>query len=122
MVGLGTADPHMGRRVVMDSVRDGAQTAKRLATWTAGWHGRHYPKAITADRSVSRAAGFGMASMSAAYGPDSSRPQGGMEFEDGSRKQKPHHDLANSLDLIRPKFQRDAEAMIDGLFWPGAGR
>ena len=111
-----------GSRVLREIARDGGQTARRIATRTAGRHGKHYPKAITWDRLVSRFSGFGGGSMKIEYGPDSSLPQGGMSFEEGSRKQRPHHDLANSLDLIRPRFQRDAEALLDGLFWPGARR
>lgn len=111
-----------GRRVVQDAARDGGQSARRIAKWTAGEHGKHYPKAITWDRSAHSFIGFGGGSISAAYGPDSSLPQGGMEFEEGSRNQKPHNDLANSLDLIRPKFHRDTDHLLRGLFWPGGDR
>ena len=111
-----------GSAILRDNARDGGQTARRIATWTARRAGKHYPKAITWDRSVSRFSGFGGGSMKIEYGPDSSLPQGGMSFEEGSRKQKPHHDLANSLDLIRPKFNRDVDAMLGRLFWPGGDR
>lgn len=111
-----------GSRVVRESVRDGGQTARRIARWTARRHGKRYPMAITWDRSTSNFVGFGGGSMQASYGPDSSLPQGGMSFEEGSRHQKPHHDLANSLDLIRPKFHRDVDELVGGLFWPGGRR
>ena len=66
--------------------------------------------------------GLGGGEITAAYGPDSSLPQGGMSFEEGSRNQPPHNDLANSLDLIRPKFHRDVNELVDGLFWAGGDR
>jgi len=109
-----------GSRVVRENVADGGRTARRIAKWTAGAHGKHYPNAITWDRSTRNFVGFGGGEIQGEYGPDSSRRQGGMSFEGGSRNQPPHNDLANSLDLIRPKFHRDVENMLDGLFWPGA--
>ena len=109
-----------GARIVRDNVRDGGQTARRIAKWTAGRHGKDYPRSITWDRSASTFFGFGGGAIQGSYGPDSSMPQGGMSFEEGSRNQPPHNDLANSLDIIRPKFHRDVDHMLDGLFWPGA--
>lgn len=110
-----------GTRVVAKNARDGGMTARRIAKWTAGAHGKHYPKAITWDRGRAFL-GFGGGQMVAEYGPDSSRPQGGMSFEDGSRNQPPHNDLAQSRDLIRPAFHRDVDHLIDDLFWPGGDR
>lgn len=110
---------HEGSQIIRDIVRDGGMTARRIATWTAGEHGKRYPRAITWDRRSRNFFGFGGGVMKGEYGPDSSLPQGDMSFEGGSRNQKPHNDLANSLDLIRPKFHRDVDHMLDGLFWPG---
>jgi hypothetical protein len=107
-----------GKRIVTENARDGGQTARRIAKYTARRHGRDYPMAITWD-SASALVAFGGGAIKAAYGPDSSRPQGGMSFEEGSRHQPPHHDLANSLDLIRPKFHRDIDGLLGSLFEPG---
>lgn len=110
-----------GKRIVTENARDGGQTARRIARFTARRHGRDYPNSITWD-SASALVAFGGGQIKAAYGPDSSRPQGGMSFEDGSRNQPPHHDLANSLDLIRPKFNRDIDGMLGSLFDQGVTR
>ena len=57
--------------------------------------------------------------MRAEYGPEP-RGQGKLApiLENGSRNNPPHNNLDQSLDLIRPKFQRDVDRMLDGLFWP----
>lgn len=108
-----------GKRIVTENARDGGQTARRIAKYTAGRHGKYYPASITWDSASALLFGDG-GQIKAEYGPDSSRPQGGMEFEEGSRNQPPHHDLANSLDLIRPKFHRDVDGMLGSLFEPGS--
>lgn len=111
-----------GRRVVQQNAAEGGRTARRIAKWTADAHGKLYPRAITWDRSAAAYIGFGGGEISAAYGPDSSLPQGGMSFEGGSRNQPAHNDLANSQDLIRPKFHRDVDHLLDDLFWAGGDR
>lgn len=80
-------------------------SAKRLekgwrdnAARTAGKHGKHYPKSITADVS------FGLGSIEGEVGPDSSKPQGGMSFEFGSVNQAPHLDGQQAADVEEPKF------------------
>lgn len=108
-----------GSKIVTENARDGGQTARRIAKFTARRHGKYYPASITWDRATAYLGGAG-GEIHASYGPDSSRPQGGMEFEEGSRNQPPHHDLANSLDLIRPKFIRDIDGMLGSLFDKGA--
>lgn len=122
---LKSAGPRMireAREIIKDNVRDGGMTARRLAKLTARHHGIHYPNSITWDRSASVYQGFDGGEIKGAYGPDSSLPQGGMSFEDGSRNQPPHHDLANSLDLIRPKFERDVDNMLGRALNPDGGR
>jgi hypothetical protein len=108
-----------GKKIVTAAARDGGQTARRIARFTARRHGRDYPNAITWDSATAISA-FGGGEIKAAFGPDSSRPQGGMEFEEGSRNQPPHHDLANAADVILPKFIRDVDGLLDGLFETGA--
>ena len=107
-----------GAKVIREAARDGGTTARRIAKWTAGTHGRHYPSSITWDRTAAAALGEDGGSITASYGPDSSKPQGGMSFEFGSRNQKPHNDLANSADLIRPALYRNVDSLLDRLFWP----
>ena len=105
-----------GRKIVTDGARVGASLARDNARRTAGKHGKHYPKSITADRGRAFA-GFGGGEIAAEYGPDSGRPQGGMSFEFGSRNQPPHLDLAKSADVIGPAFYGEVRRMVDGLFW-----
>lgn len=95
---------------VRDVAKDGTRSARRLARRSAGAHGRHYFKAITAERHNP---------LEWEYGPDSAMPQGGMSFERGSRNQPPHHDLAKSADQHgAPDLARRAGRVLDRLFWP----
>jgi hypothetical protein len=79
------------------------------ATWaanaaaTAGEHGKHYPKSITAEPKGNP--GLGSSSIGVEVGPDSSMPQGGMGrgFEFGSANQPPHLDGTRALDVVEPK-------------------
>lgn len=113
---------HEAREIIEDNVKAGAFEAKRLAKLTARRHGKHYPASITYDRTAAVFMGFDGGEIKGAYGPDTSLPQGGMSFEDGSRNQPPHHDLANSLDLIRPKFERDVDNMLGRALHPDGDR
>lgn len=103
------------RKVVTEGARAGNELAKDNARRTAGAHGKLYPRAFTADRATPSL--FGGAGFSAEYGPLSGRPQGGMEFEFGSRNQPPHLDLAKSADIIGGSFAREVRARIDDWFW-----
>lgn len=102
--------------VVRDGARVGNQVAKDNARDSAGKHGKHYPKAFTSSVSKPRFL-LGGFQFQAEYGPDISRPQGGMSFEFGSRNQKPHLDLARSADLIGPAMVRELDEKVDGWFW-----
>ncbi len=77
---------------------------------TAGKHGKHYPRSITAS---STSAGVGDVSWE--VGPESALPQGGMGpgFEYGSVNQPPHLDGARAAEVIEPLFRRAVEDMID---------
>lgn len=103
------------RGVVRDGIRAGADLARTNARRTAGKHGKHYPKAITAE--MHTGGGLFGNMISGEYGPDASRPQGGMSFEFGSRNQPPHLDLARSADVIGPAFERSVRDQIDEWFW-----
>lgn len=87
----------------------GNKNAKANARRTSGSHGKHYPNAFTAEA---------ITPLMWEYGPDASRPQGGMSFEFGSRNQPPHLDLAKSADIAGPLFARDVSKAAGSWFWP----
>lgn len=88
------------------AARDGNRLATSFARESSGAHGKWYPDDFTVD-------GHGA---SWAYGPEPSRPQGGMSFEFGSRNQPPHLDLAKSADVVGPNLQRRVGEAIDECF------
>jgi hypothetical protein len=105
-----TAKPSLARVVERNADR-GARLAHDFAVRSAGKHGKHYPNAISAEpRGL----------LTWEYGPDASRPQGGMSFEFGSRNQPPHLDLARSADIVGPRLLDDVDGVVSSLFWPGA--
>lgn len=108
------------RRVPGDltkTVREGAKVgnvvARDHARRSAGAHGKHYPKAFSSEVTVRGL--FGM--YAAEYGPDASKPQGGMSFENGSRNQPPHNDLAKSADLMGPALLGETHRLTGEWFW-----
>lgn len=105
-----------GARVVRDNVADGGRTARRIARWTSGRHAKLYPSTITWDRALGVDAAAGR--LHGSYGPEP-RGQGKLAsiLENGSRNNPPHNNLDQSLDLIRPKFHRDTDRLLDSLFW-----
>lgn len=98
---------------VRDGVRVGGLLARENAKRSSGTHGKHYPKAITWDRSVRGAFGVYLSE----YGPELGRPQGEMSFEFGSRNQKPHLDLARSADIVGPALAREIREKSEDWFW-----
>ena len=94
--------------VVEHLADDGLRIATASARRQSGRHGKHYPKAFSKSR-VGR--------LSWEYGPDASKPQGGMSFERGSVNQPPHNDLAKSADAIGPVFPEEVGRRVDGWFW-----
>ena len=102
---------------LMKTVRKGAQVgnvvARDYARVSSGAHGKHYPKAFTSETKVHGLGGL----YAAEYGPDSSRPQGGMSFEGGSRNQPPHNDLAKSADLMGPVLAGEVRRLPSRWFW-----
>lgn len=95
-------------RAVRRNAEQGNRTAKANARRTAGSHGKHYPNSFTAES---------ITPLTWEYGPDASRPQGGMSFEFGSRNQPPHLDLAKSADIQGPKFAADVGSLSSRWFW-----
>ena len=101
------------RRDMIAVVREGVSTGNVLARDnardTAGSHGVHYPKAFSAEMKAHGLGGL----IAGEYGPDPSKPQGGMSFERGSRNQPAHNDLANAFDRTAPWFVINARKAVD---------
>lgn len=106
------------RATVRDGLKAGNTVAKDFAKSSAGAHGKHYHKAFSVEMHGVVSFG-GVNGISGEYGPDAHHPgrQGGMSFEFGSRKQKPHLDLAKSADLIGPAFGQEVHHLPDKWFW-----
>ena len=95
--------------LVYSTARDGQKFARRFATKSARRHGIHYPNSIQLTP---------RGNFAAEYGPDPSRPQGGMSFEYGSRNQPPHLDIAQSFDIAQARFATRIDQTLDeGLPW-----
>ena len=105
------------RAVVREGLKVGNAVAKDFARESAGEHGKRYPKSFTTEMHGALSSLTGGNLISGEYGPDSSRPQGGMSFEFGSRNQKPHLDLARSADIIGPAFEGEVGRAVDRWFW-----
>jgi hypothetical protein len=106
-------------QVVRRNAKTGNTIAKSLAEFSAGKHGKHYPKSFRVG-AVSSYYGFGGGEIAVEYGPLANQRQGGMSFEYGSRNQPPHLDLNKSADLIGPQLAKDAGNLLDSLFWPNS--
>ncbi|MGI5161393.1 hypothetical protein [Microbispora sp. CA-102843] len=78
---------------------------------TAGAHGQHYPRSITAEQIPARDA------VEWEVGPESMRPQGGMGrgFEYGSVHQPPHLDGARAAVKVEPAFIADLDKIARDL-------
>lgn len=95
-------------RAVRRNIKTGNLAAKTSARITAGAHGKHYHRAFTAEMT---------GPLTGEYGPDAARPQGGMSFENGSRNQRPHRDLARSAPGAGDRLLRDMNDVLDRWFW-----
>lgn len=104
--------------IVKDAARIGGLEARANAKRTSGRHGKHYPGAITWDRSATTFFGFGGGAYQAEFGPETGRKQGEMSFEHGSRNQRPHNDLAKAADLVGPAMAGELRDAMDDWFWP----
>lgn len=88
--------------LVRDNARAGARKAQAIAKGSAGSHGKHYPKSIDAES---------LTPLMWEYGPDAGMRQGGMSFEEGSRNQPPHNDIAKSYRAQQPYFRGRARRL-----------
>lgn len=104
------------RGIVREGIKVGNMLAKDNAKRSEGAHGKWYHRAFSAEMRPTFE-GFGTTIISGEYGPDISKPQGGMSFEFGSRNQKPHLDLARSADVIGGATAGEVGRMVDRLFW-----
>lgn len=100
--------------IVQDNIDLGRDLSKSLARESAGTHGKHYPKAITSE--MHGGSGLFGNTYSGEWGPDSARPQGGMSFENGSRNQPPHNDLAQAADRVGASAAADVRILLTRLF------
>jgi hypothetical protein len=92
-----------GSKIVKKDVRAGRTLARRYARGLSGPHGADYYKRITDEAS----------GLSGEYGPH----DGGVPVGGGWRHGTPNTELERSLDVIGPRFAKDIDDMIDGLFW-----
>jgi hypothetical protein len=117
---IATSAPVELRKVVRKNAMEGAKLARGYASQQHSMNSLydiHYPKSITWDQPRSYYSSGG-GNITAEYGPDPARPQGGMRFEHGSRKQKPHLDLNRSADVLAWTFGANVLFAADRLFWP----
>lgn len=108
LAGIAAEMPVKGAELVRDEAKRGNRIAAQFARESAGKHGKHYPRAFSAEA---------VTLLSWEYGPDAAKRQGGMSFEWGSRNQPPHLDLNRSADIVGPAFADAVGDMVDGLFW-----
>lgn len=95
-------------RAVRRNIETGNLAAKASAKRTSGAHGKHYPNAFSAEMT---------GPLTGEYGPDAGKPQGGMSFENGSRNQPPHRDLARTAPGAGDRLLRDVDDILDRWFW-----
>ena len=100
--------PEMAQ-VVAHVAADGLRIAQASARRQSGTHGKHNPKAFSAQR---------LSPLSWEYGPDVNKKQGGMAFEDGPGPQaRPHNNLRKSADIVGPALEEEVGRRVDGWFW-----
>lgn len=110
-------------REMMKTVREGINVGRDVVTGYVmaryshyGWHYRRSMIA-TMHGPTSSLSSRGLV-YSGEYGPNPKHAQGRMSFENGSRNQKPHGDLAKSADLMGPALAGEAREIPGRLFWP----
>lgn len=104
------------REVVREGIKAGNELAQGYARTNSGTHGKHYPRAFSAE--MHRGLGLFGNTISGEYGPDIAKKQGGMAFEDGPGPQtRPHNNLRKSADLIGPQFVNEVDRIVAGWFW-----
>ncbi len=108
------------RATVRRGIAVGKSVARDNARRTSGTHGGppngHFVNAITSEMN-SNGGAFGVSTYSGEWGPDAAKPQGNMEFEEGSRNQPPHRAIAKSGDTVIPAFRGEVSRLPGKWFW-----
>ncbi len=102
---MGRTSADLTRRLahtIAEATIDTRDRWRELAAETSGAHGKHYPRAITAEIGILEGAVY----------PDESKRQGGMSFERGSVNQPGHFSGQLTLDEMAPKIQRRIESQL----------
>jgi hypothetical protein len=96
-------------RVVEEHAEDLGRRWRANARRSAGKHGVHYPRAITASPT-----GQAVGAVEWEVGPESAMPQGGMGagFEYGGPYQPPHLDGARAIQKVEPRFVKSVEELL----------
>lgn len=97
-----------GSQIIRRNIEAGNKVGRAFAKTSSGVHGKHYPKAFSAQMT---------SALEGEWGPDEAKPQGGMSFERGSRNQKPHLDVLRSGDVQVPQYHDDMSDLADRLLW-----
>lgn len=94
-----------GNQIIRRNIRAGSMETRRLARRKSGLHGRNYFKRISSEMT---------SLLEGEWGP--SAVEGGKYLGAGWRHGE-NTDLPQSQDLVGPKFHKDVDDMLDGLFW-----
>lgn len=106
---LGRESHKVVRGVYAEASEDLRKEWARNETEASGDYAKHYVKAISAEEKFSTDVVFEI-------GPDSSKPQGKMSFEYGSRKQPAHLSGNRAADSLIPLIERRISVAVLGLF------
>lgn len=90
--------------IVRRHVNEGNKIAQGIAKGKSGPHGSAYYKRLTAEMT---------GPLAGEYGPH----DGGLPVGAGWRHGPGNHDLAQSADIIGPRFADTVIDVADGLFW-----
>jgi hypothetical protein len=97
---LGRAGAHAADTALAAGAKTLETAWKANAAATSGEHGKHYPASIDHERT------FSLGAIEYEIGPNPGKPQGGMQFEEGSVNQPPHLDGAKAADATLPAIEK----------------
>lgn len=95
------------RAIVASNIEQGAIRTQGIARKAAGPHGKDYWKRIGSDMT---------GPLSGEFGPSAVQ---GTRFTGVSGSEGAMRDLEKAAAQQAPRFARDVERMVAGLFWPG---
>ena len=93
-----------GSAIVARNVKAGNSLARKFAQELSGPHGKNYFKRISSEM---------LGALEGEWGPHA----GGVPVGGGWRHGSPNTELERSQDIIGPRFLKDVDSMVDGLFW-----